>query len=237
MDRKAIEASVIYPDVVDRHFDGGYYSPDVLAAWEAIKGLPIEERAQVYKDGFNGAWELAQTLVRSERYDKADESIDLSTEGLGVIGLKATEHDNLKPHYGLLYRDLRVTVKAFRPEHRARLIMLGNTTQPSNPRAFSVMRHLWQTGFAERPPNVKVSVHPQGWNDSLSAWEDGSFFRHLTVPPLEYGAEEYTPEDKEDMLDLDILRLLDWTETLLVAHQAMNTPPDGLEDSGTAELS
>jgi hypothetical protein len=37
MDQKAIEASAIYPDVVDRHFDGGYYSPDVLAAWEAIK--------------------------------------------------------------------------------------------------------------------------------------------------------------------------------------------------------
>ena len=221
-------ASDVYSDVITQHYDGGYYSPVVRAAWDVIKDRSLEEKQRVYQQYFHFTWTLAQALTHSERYDLEDESFDLSDEGLGVIDVAINEGVMSPRNSGVAeavdipdipYQTIQTQVRSFQPEEGTRVVVRGpDSVRPGEIRVFSVEHLLRDMGFAMpryKPWADEISVHPDRWNEPLFGFSDGQF-RYMQP------GETLSEEQRADELDSELLRLFDRLETLVEVNNAIN---------------
>lgn len=115
MDRKSVEAAQTVQVMTDEHFSGGFYSPEVRAKYDLIKDLPEAEKCALYVAAFGSAYALASSLTQHPRYDDTEDAIDLTAEGLGVIGISVSENEGSPRVQQPPYKSVDVTVVAFDP--------------------------------------------------------------------------------------------------------------------------
>lgn len=141
MDGKSIEAAHTVQVMTDEHFSGGFYSPEVRAKYDLIKDLPEAEKCALYVAAFGSAYALATSLTQHPRYDDVQDEIDLTAEGLGVIGISISENEGNPRVQQPPYKSVDVVVTAFDPSPEA-YVGHGDDTPAQHPPAWEDELHL-----------------------------------------------------------------------------------------------
>lgn len=197
MDKEAISTSVAYDKLTEQHFNGGYFSEAVKSTVEGLmKNVDEEGQRNIFACIFNETYALGKAIQAHPRFDSKLETINLSKEGLGVIGIELShetdvdmESDGLEPYKGIF-----VEVYSFDPVPRKREEWID---APGDSLGLETAG----------PTTVLVDQEPYGWNEHIFADINGDF----------------SPENPEkDKIDYAFLRLFDARETLTIVAGALH---------------
>lgn len=92
MDLKTIQAA----NRVREFQEGDLMSPDIAAKLAEVKDLSDEEKVQLVVEAFREALSIAEQLTMRPEYDAERKILDLSSQGLGKIGLDIYHDDGDK---------------------------------------------------------------------------------------------------------------------------------------------
>lgn len=192
MDKESIKVSTAYEEMTEQHFNGGYFSDATKKIAEQFQS--DEEKRAAFIPAFRGAYELAERLQDHPAFDKDTATIDLSNEGLGIVGVSVSycSEEEAKEEGVHAFKGIEVAT-AFNPTPHRRSEWID---APGDDLGLETMG----------PTMVTVDQAPDGWEEHIYANLDNTF----------------PTEDHPRQINLELLRILDALETLELVRDTLN---------------